>query len=203
MTPPTIWTITGRHFAAPPPDDWRAQLAARLGERPRRIGPWVELALYGALRCLDDAGESHLPDAATLNLATIRGPDLALRATLQEARDGLPLPIGFLTSQPSQALPALARHLDWCGDGRCQASADPVTTLDFACSDAGPAGLLAGWVDEQDPLHSLWLRLVATPEACPRPAQAAHFSDLADPAVHLLTVGPDGLRIHREYPAHG
>lgn len=203
MSPPTVWTLTGRCFAAPPPDDWRTQLAARLGERPRRVGAWVELALYGALRCLDDAGEARLPDAATLNLATARGPDLALRATLQEARDGLPLPIGFLTSQPSQALPALARYLGWCGDGRCQSTADPVSTLDFACSDAGPAGLLAGWVDENDPLRSLWLRLVAAPAGAPRPAQAALFTDLADPAVRLLTVGSDGLRIHREPPAHG
>lgn len=199
----TTWLIAGRHFAAPPPDDWRARLAARLGERPRRIGPWVELALHGALACLDDAGEHRLPDGAALNLATLRGPDLALRATLFEARDGLPLPLGFLASQPSQALPALAHRLGWCGDGRCQSSPDPAVTLDFACTDAGPAGLLAGWVDEGDPLCSIWLRLVPAPAHAPRPARPARFADLSDPAVRLLAVDAAGLLIHREESIHG
>ncbi len=50
------------HVAIDPlPADWRDQLAARLGARPRRLGAWTELAMFGALRCLDAAGETALP----------------------------------------------------------------------------------------------------------------------------------------------
>src|SRR5262245_49766464 len=101
------WRIAGRFFAAPPPADWRTQLATRLGQRPRRIGVWAELALYGALCCLADAGESRLPASTLLSVASLHGPDQALRAALAEAREDLPLPIGFLQSQPSQLLPVL------------------------------------------------------------------------------------------------
>lgn len=37
----------------PVPSDWRDQLVLRLEQRPRRLGTWAELALYGALQCLD------------------------------------------------------------------------------------------------------------------------------------------------------
>ncbi len=184
-----LWRIAGRHFDDPPPADWRQRLATRLGERPRRVGAWVELALYGALQCLDDAGEASLPDAALLSLSTLHGPDIALRAALAEARDGLPLPIGFLTSQPGQALPALARYLDWHGEGRCLSSRAPALALQLACIEAGPAGLLAGWVDEGGPGRSLWLRLL--PEPGPAPTLVGGvFETLADPAVtHLALTG--------------
>lgn len=199
---PAVWRIAGRHFSDPPPADWRARLATRLGERPRRVGPWVELALYGALACLDDAGEARLPDAALLTLATVRGPDIALRAALVEARDSLPLPIGFLTSQPSQALPALARYLGWRGDGRCLASRDALATLQLACADAGPAGALAGWVDEGNPLNSLWLRLLPAPEAASRPTRPASFAELADPVLAVLAFDAGGLRVAPPERAH-
>ena len=51
----TTWEITGRTMTDILPDDWREQLATRLGQRPRRIGILAELALYGSLDCL--AGE--------------------------------------------------------------------------------------------------------------------------------------------------
>jgi len=43
------WKITGRTQPGALPADWRAQLATRLGQRPRRMGVLAELALYGAL----------------------------------------------------------------------------------------------------------------------------------------------------------
>lgn len=53
---------TVAHFAADPlPVDWRDQLAHRLGRRPRRVGLWTELAMFGARQCLDAAGEAALP----------------------------------------------------------------------------------------------------------------------------------------------
>lgn len=53
-TPPAnrLWQVTGRSVALPA--DWRERLVARLGQRPRRLGTWTELALYGALECLAD-----------------------------------------------------------------------------------------------------------------------------------------------------
>ena len=188
-----VWRIAGRHFDDPPPADWRQRLASRLGERPRRGGAWVELALYGALRCLDDAGETRLPDAALLSLCTLHGPDIALRAALAEARDGLPLPIGFLTSQPGQVLPALARYLDWHGEGRCLSSRAPALALQLACVEAGPGGLLAGWVDEDEAGRSQWLRLLPEPGPAPSLVCGA-FETLADPAVTHLALS--GAQLH-------
>lgn len=199
-----IWRIAGRHFAELPPADWRQRLATRLGERPRRVGAWVELALFGALQCLDDAGETRLPDAALLSLSTLHGPDIALRAALAEARDGLPLPIGFLTSQPGQVLPALARYLDWHGEGRCLSSRAPALALQLACVEAGPAGLLAGWVDEDEAGRSQWLRLLPEPGPAPSLACGA-FETLADPAVTHLALSGAQLHLARSNleSAHG
>lgn len=53
-TPPAnrLWQVTGRSVGLPA--DWHERLVARLGQRPRRLGTWTELALYGALECLAD-----------------------------------------------------------------------------------------------------------------------------------------------------
>lgn len=188
----TSWRITGRCFIDPPPSDWQVRLATRLGQRPRRLGRWVELALLGALHCMDDAGEPTLPSRALLSVATLHGPDLALRAALVEARDGPPLPIAFLNSQPGQVLPALAQHLLWQGDGRCVASRDPVTTLILACTSTAPGGLLLGWVDEDWPGRSLWLRLVMDGAAGVR-LRRLDFCELADPGITHIAL--DGKRL--------
>ena len=155
------WRITGRYFAVPPAD-WRAQLATRLGHRPRRIGAWVELALWGARQCLDKAGEADLPAGALLSLSSLHGPDIALRRALEQAREGAPMPITFLNSQPSQALPALAQYLGWQGNGRCLTTRDPLLALHLACLEAGADGMLIGWVEEDAPGTSIWLRLMPT-----------------------------------------
>lgn len=178
------WHIAGRQFVAPPAD-WRAELAARLGERPRRIGAWAELALWGARRCLDAAGETQLPAGALLTVSSLHGPDRALRTALEQARLDTPLPIAFLASQASQVLPALAHALGWSGNGRCLTSRDPVATLHLACLEAGSSGLLAGWVDEDAAGTSLWLRLVPAADVPPglRPAD---FGELAAPDATRL-----------------
>lgn len=204
------WHICGRCFAAPPPADWRAQLATRLGQRPRRIGEWAELALFGALQCLADAGETTLPAGARLSVASLHGPDKALRAALAEARDDLPLPIGFLQSQPNQVLPILAHHMHWQGDGRCLTTRDPLDALRLALcetdhrqgvtnrSDEGNAahpGVLLGWLDETGDSASCWLRL--------RPAAMSaqtllpgDFARLGDRQInHLCLDGPGRLLV--------
>ncbi len=178
-----VWHITGRCIG-PLPDDWRAQLAERLGGRPRRVGAWVELALFGALRCLDAAGERTLATDALLSVASVHGPDIALRASLAEAREGPPLPIGFLNSQPGQVLPALARYLGWQGDGRCLSTREPAAALWLAGVRAGAGGMLIGWVDEDAPGRSEWLRLqAAEPGADMRPGD---FAALRDPALQFV-----------------
>ena len=47
------WHITRRFIEPVDASAWRGDLAQRLGEKPRRLGEWVELGLYGALRCLN------------------------------------------------------------------------------------------------------------------------------------------------------
>lgn len=186
-----IWRILGRQFATPA-EDWRAQLATCLGQRPRRLGEWVELALWGARQCMDQAGEAHLPAHALLTVSTLNGPNTALRSALGQATEGVPMPITFLNSQPSQALPALAQYLGWQGNGRCMTTRDPVLTLQLACLEAGSAGVLAGWVDEAAPGKSLWLRLIPAP-AAQALLHNADFAALEDTRIHLL--GFDGKQL--------
>jgi hypothetical protein len=161
----TVYRIRSRS-AALPVADWREQLATRLGGRPRRIGRWAELGLYGALECLAEGGEDTLAAHAALVLSSRHGPAFAMREALAQAREGLPLPLTFLQIQPSQLLATLSAHLSWCGDARFITQPDPLAVLDLALAMAGSHadGLLLGWVselgDEGRPCESsLWLRL--------------------------------------------
>lgn len=106
-----IFSISGRCVAMPPPPDWRMQLIQMLGTKPRRIGTWAELGLYGALRCMADAGEAELPEDAILMLASRRGTYAATDLVLEQMREGLPMPLAFLQTQPSQLLALLAAQM--------------------------------------------------------------------------------------------
>ncbi len=156
--PPMAWHTLAHVHTAPPAPDWRAALAARLGQRPRRLGPWAELALHGALACLDQAGETHLPTGAHLRVASLSGPRTATLAITEQVRSGLPMPFTFLQSQPSQLLAALGQHLGWQGDARFTLCRDAAAALALAQMEAGPAGLLFGWVEED--LGTQWWRFV-------------------------------------------
>ena len=142
------WRIRAHVRLDPLPPDWRDRLAQRLGERPRRIGAWAELALYGALLCLDEAHEAALPAAALLRVASLSGPMAAARAATQQAKSGLPMPFTFMQSQASQMLAALSRHLAWQGDARFIVSRDRNQVQELALHESGAAGLLIGWVEE-------------------------------------------------------
>jgi len=161
---PARWTCTAHIQLTPPPADWRDTLAKRLGHRPRRLGPWAELALHGARQCLDAAGEDTLPADAILRVASWRGADSATFAALDQSRDGQPMPFTFLQSQPSQMLAALSQHLAWQGDARFLIADDPQHLLDLASHDTGPPGLLIGWVEEGavegTTARSEWWRLI-------------------------------------------
>lgn len=157
------WRITAHVQIDPPPPDWRDALAQRLGQRPRRIGLWAELALYGARQCLDRAGEAALPAGARLRVASLSGPRHATLTGVGQLATGLPMPFGFMQSQPALMLAALGQHLAWQGDAVFMSGRDPVAVQQIALRGAGPEGVLLGWVEEGahegDPLRTEWWRL--------------------------------------------
>ncbi|HET7792219.1 MAG TPA: hypothetical protein VFL64_02435 [Rhizobacter sp.] len=141
----------------PPPADWREQLARRLGARPRRIGAWAELALFGARQCLDVANEAALPAPVHLRVASLSGPRSATLAIAEQVRKGPPMPFTFMQSQPSQVLAALGQHLAWQGDARFTLCRDRQAVLQLAQIESGAGGLLIGWVEEDS--RTEWWRL--------------------------------------------
>ena len=155
------FAISGRCIAAPPPADWREQLAQMLGAKPRRIGTWAELGLYGALRCMADAREKTLAADAQIWLGSRRGTYAATATVLDQLREDLPMPLAFLQTQPSQLLALLAAQLDWYSHACFVAGAGPQALLRLAAAQASSDGLLLGWVDEMDGGSTNWLRLRA------------------------------------------
>jgi hypothetical protein len=150
---------SGRFHAAPPAEDWRAELERMLGARPRRIGAWAELALYGALRCMADAGEATLPAGDLLLMGSRHGTHAATAAALAQMTDDLPMPLAFLQTQPSQVLAQLAARLNWQGHACFFAGADLAQVLDQAELLAGGGGVLLGWVDDVGGGETEWWRL--------------------------------------------
>ena len=153
------FSITGRCLAAPPPVDWREQLTQLLGAKPRRIGTWAELGLYGALNCMADAGEKTLPLDAILLLTSRRGTYAATSAALTQMHDDLPMPLTFLQTQPSQLLALLAAQMDWIGHACFFADAQLRDLLGLATAQMGGGGALLGCVDEACGGSTRWLRL--------------------------------------------
>jgi hypothetical protein len=181
------FTISGRCIAAPPPADWREQLAQTLGAKPRRIGIWAELGLYGALRCMADAGEKILLQDAQIWLGSRRGTYAATDIVLEQLREGLPMPMAFLQTQPSQLLALLAAQTDWNGHACFVAGAEPLGILRLAAAQAGKGGVLFGWLDEMDGGVSNWLRL--------RPCEDATVGFQAAPAEAIFSTQISHLRL--------
>ncbi|MBI5428910.1 MAG: hypothetical protein HY938_00435 [Nitrosomonadales bacterium] len=192
----STWQITGRTRHGDLPDDWRERLAARLGQRPRRIGMLAELALYGALDCLDAAQESALPEDVVLRLCSLRGAVTAIGQVLEQNRQDLPMPFSFLQSQTGQLLPALASALNWQGDAGIVMARDPASLALLAAQQAGPDGMLLGWVEEA-PRRSDWLRL-ARCDAPPTNFVAANsFAEMISPDTRYWRLGNAGMEIAR------
>lgn len=180
------FAIKGRCLAAPPPDDWREQLARMLGAKPRRIGTWAELGMYGALRCLADTGETTLPQGAQIWLGSRRGTYAATEIVLQQLREDLPMPLAFLQTQPSQLLAMLAAKLEWTGHACFVAGGEPQALLRLAAAQAGSAGILLGWVDEMDGGSTNWLRLF--PETVEAERTVVEGGDLYAPGASHLRI---------------
>ncbi|MEO5661010.1 MAG: hypothetical protein ABIQ90_14630 [Polaromonas sp.] len=188
----STFRIIGRCIADPPPADWREQLTARLNVKPRRIGTWAELGLYGALGCLADAGETKLPVQACLILSSQHGPVTPLRNAFEQAQEDLPMPLTFLQTQPSQLLATLAARLSWRGDARFITHADPRALLQLAAAQNNLHGMLVGWVEESGAGRSVWLRLI------PSVAPAGLFGEIDSLEEHVaqasyLRMTPTGV----------
>jgi hypothetical protein len=189
------FSIQGRVDAAPPPD-WREQLAQMLGARPRRIGTWAELGLYGALRCMAAAGEATLPPDAQIWLGSRRGTYAATASVLEQLRDDLPMPLAFLQTQPSQMLALLAARLEWKGHACFVAGAGPQSLLRLAAAQAAKGGVLLGQVDEMDGGSTSWLRLL--PVAAARDGFVPIAADaMFSPQLTHLHLDGTGLRARR------
>lgn len=163
FAPGEAWRIVSHFTADPLPPDWRDQLAQRLGRRPRRVGLWTELAMYGARRCLDEAGESALPAGARLRVSSMRGAWGATHAALAQLDGGVLMPFTFMQSQPALMLAEVGRCLEWQGDASFALCRDAQQLLRLSAVGAGRSGLLIGVVEEErngDKPRSEWWRLV-------------------------------------------
>lgn len=189
-----VWQVTGRSGTAPLADNWRGLLAARLGQRPRRIGILAELALYGALECLDAARETALPQDVVLRVCSLEGPVEAIRQVLEQNREDLPMPFSFLQSQTSQLLPALVAALKWQGDAGIVMARDRMQLATLAAQQAGPNGMLLGWVEES-PCRSDWLRLARCDTQPDSFVKAASFEEMTSPETRYWRLARDGMEI--------
>lgn len=188
------FAISGRCIATPPPADWREQLAQMLGTKPRRIGTWAELGLYGALCCMADAGEKTLPQDAQLWLASRCGTYTATGIVLDQLREDLPMPLAFLQTQPNQSLALLAAQLHWQGQACFVAGAKPEALLRLAAAQAGNDGMLLGWVDEMAGGETRWLRLQPSHDAIEGYVEAAAES-LLSPHVSHVRLADKGMQV--------
>ena len=195
-----IWQITGRTSAGFLSDDglaenWREQLAARLGYRPRRIGILAELALFGALDCLDAAKETSLPVDVVLRVCSLHGSASAISQVLEQIREGLPMPFSFLQSQTSQILPALAAALNWQGDASVVLARNPMDLAMLACHQAGGVGMLLGWAEEGKPGRSAWLRLAPCVAPSADFVSASGFEEMIAPDTHYWRLKKGAIEI--------
>jgi hypothetical protein len=159
----TAWRTAAHFVAHPPPAEWRDDLARRIGRRPRRVGLWTELAMYGARCCLDMAGETVLPADARLRVASLRGAWGATQVGLTQLDAGLPMPFTFMQSQPALMLAEVGRCLEWQGDASFMLCRDAPRLLALSKLGAGRGGLLFGTVEEardDEPPRTEWWRLV-------------------------------------------
>ena len=194
---PAIWKVAGRTTVDPLPEDWRNQLAIRLGHRPRRIGILAELALYGALDCLESAGEKELPRNDLLRLCSRCGPVSAITQVIEQMHTDLPMPFSFLQSQASQILPALAGAMNWHGDAGVVMAKKSMDLAILAVRQAGRNGMLLGWVEESHPYQSFWVRLVPCAAPSVDFSVASSFEEMCSKDTHYWRTGRSGVEVGR------
>ncbi|GAA5170659.1 beta-ketoacyl synthase N-terminal-like domain-containing protein [Viridibacterium curvum] len=181
--PTRTYKVIGRQTDAQSAD-WQNELYTMLGSRPRRLGSWVELGLWGALRCMRQAGVPEPGDDLIIRISSLDGPRQAIEKALSESLDsGTPMPFSFLQSQPSQLLARLAAALHWQGDARIVTQRDPIALIRLALCEQATCGgdILLGWLDEATPTlpaRSQWLFLRSDAAALTSEAPAGIDGDV-------------------------
>lgn len=139
-------------------EDWRKELIDLLGSKPRRLSPWCELGLWGALSCIAKTGQRSLSDAVAIRLYCELGTIATTRKALEQMQEGLPMPFTFIQTQPGQLFNALGITLGWHGDGLTTSYNEPRRGEASLLQGSHQAILLA-WVEEQPLARSHWLYL--------------------------------------------
>ena len=188
------FAVSGRCIATPTPPEWHDTLAQMLGAKPRRIGTWAELGLYGALRCMADAGEAQLPRDAQIWMGSRRGTYAATDSVIEQMRADLPMPLAFLQTQPSQLLALLSAHMRWQGHACFLSGASGPDLLRLAAAQAGAGGILLGIVDEMEGGSSNWLRLQRS-ETAPNGFVPASAEQIFAPGITHLRIAATGLHV--------
>lgn len=142
-------------------ENWRAELIAILGGKPRRLSTWCELGLLGALSCINTAQPSSLPSTVPIRVYTESGTISATRRALEQNKEHTPMPFTFMQTQPSQLFNALGGALAWNGDGATLSSQNLQQYETFALQGVQQSVLLA-WVEEEPHPISSWIWLEKT-----------------------------------------
>lgn len=183
-------------FAGHPlPDGWPEQLTALLGAKPRRMGEWAQMALYGALSCVERARDKSLLRAAgQLVLLSRRGTKTATTHALAEMQEGLPMPLTFLQTQPSQLLASLVNVMGWQGGAVFLGGADPVQALWLVSAQIPEGGaVLLGVAEVEEGGRSDWLLLRAKRLDDDAFGEIA-LDDVLQSRVSCLSISAKGLR---------
>ena len=130
-----------------------------------------------------------------MRLSSLRGSRSAIFRTLEQNRDDLPLPFSFLQSQTSQVLAALSVALNWQGDASVILARDPMDVAKLACHQADSNGMLLGWVEEEKPACSLWLRLAPCVLPSAEFVAATSFEQMVSVNTGYWRLGRSGLEI--------
>jgi hypothetical protein len=137
-------------------------LTRQLGERPRRLGVFAQLALAGALECRERvralAAEIPSDTAMLLTSEFAVWMELAPRLASFNVNDQAPTPYEFLAVQGNSACLAVAQRLGIAGEVLLLASDDESRDMVVATLASDSPGLLLGrveigeceWISEWD-----------------------------------------------------
>lgn len=151
-----------------PGTDLRAELKQRLGQAPRRLSPFIQLALVGALDALRD----RAPADWRLAIGTARGAMDELKELMEmHERGEMPMPLTFINSQVhiiGHYLAQLTGCIESVEVGDCDQGGEDMQL--WLSQHASSDHTLWGWVDVEspwEPARSDWLCLEREPRTAP------------------------------------
>lgn len=155
-------------FQAQAGDDLRAALKQRLGQAPRRLSPFIQMALIGAL----DALQATATTEWRLALGTERGAVDEMRELMEmHVRGEMPMPLTFINSQihiVGHYLAQLSGRIQCVEVGDSDQNGAEIQLWHSLLSPH--ADTLWGWVDlasPWQPARSDWLCLQRKPSTTP------------------------------------